>query len=228
MRRLRGNLTYANVMATIAVFMVLGGSAVAATQIPGASVGTKQLKKGAVTPSKLSGKTKGLLGQSSGPAGPEGPKGDRGPRGPEGAQGVAGEPGATGNEPFVVAAQGSVADVRGTSAVALSGTTSWTAAPGELGLLTGRYILRLAGIPTEEEECRVNVVIRDNGLDVTHFGAVRHGSTLQEASGTIEPVAIAVGEPGEHTITAASFGSSECAAGSELTSLHLVVAPLGR
>ena len=47
-RRLRDNLTYANVMVTILAFIVLGGVAYAAG-LPANSVGTKQLKIGAVT-----------------------------------------------------------------------------------------------------------------------------------------------------------------------------------
>jgi hypothetical protein len=54
MRNLRGRLTYANVMATIAVFIALGGASYAATQkLPKNSVGTKQLKKNAVTGAKV-------------------------------------------------------------------------------------------------------------------------------------------------------------------------------
>ena len=45
--------TYANVMATIAVFIALGGSAYAATQLKKNSVGSNQLKKNAVTASKI-------------------------------------------------------------------------------------------------------------------------------------------------------------------------------
>jgi hypothetical protein len=40
-------------MSSIAVFLVLGGAAVAATQLPKNSVGTKQLKKNAVTTAKI-------------------------------------------------------------------------------------------------------------------------------------------------------------------------------
>jgi hypothetical protein len=53
MHQIRRRLTYANVMSTIAVFLVLGGVAVAATQLPKNSVGTKQLKKNAVTTVKI-------------------------------------------------------------------------------------------------------------------------------------------------------------------------------
>jgi hypothetical protein len=89
MHRIRGKLTYANVVATIALFIALaGGTAFAATQmLPKNSVGPKQLKKGAVTPQKLSAATK---------AGLTGPVGLEGPRGAVGPQGVQGEPGTPG------------------------------------------------------------------------------------------------------------------------------------
>jgi hypothetical protein len=54
MRRARGKLTYANVMSTIAVFLVLsGGAAYAASQLGKNSVGAKQLMKNAVTTAKV-------------------------------------------------------------------------------------------------------------------------------------------------------------------------------
>ncbi len=53
MRHIRTRLTYANVMSSIAVFLVLGGAAFAATQLPKNSVGTKQLKKNAVNSAKV-------------------------------------------------------------------------------------------------------------------------------------------------------------------------------
>src|SRR5436190_437883 len=45
--------TYANVVATLCLFVVLGGGAYAATQLPAHSVGTKQLRRGAVTSAKI-------------------------------------------------------------------------------------------------------------------------------------------------------------------------------
>ncbi len=55
MNQLRCKLTYANVMSTIAVFLVIGGgTAYAAKQIlPKNSVGAKQIKKGAITGAKI-------------------------------------------------------------------------------------------------------------------------------------------------------------------------------
>jgi hypothetical protein len=53
-KQIRKRLTYANVMSSIAVFLVIGGaSAFAATQLGKNTVGTKQLKKNAVTAAKI-------------------------------------------------------------------------------------------------------------------------------------------------------------------------------
>ena len=53
LRRITPKLTYANVMATIAGFLALGGGAYAATHLGKKSVGTKQLKNNAVISSKV-------------------------------------------------------------------------------------------------------------------------------------------------------------------------------
>jgi hypothetical protein len=54
LKRIRKRFTYANVMSSIAVFLVLGGAtAFAAGQLGKNSVGTKQLKKNAVTTAKI-------------------------------------------------------------------------------------------------------------------------------------------------------------------------------
>jgi hypothetical protein len=63
----RSRLTYSNLIATMALFIALGGVAVAATQLPRNSVGARQLKRGAVTSAKLAKKsvTNGKLAANS-------------------------------------------------------------------------------------------------------------------------------------------------------------------
>lgn len=54
LKKLRGRLTYANVVSTLCLFLVLGGGAAfAATHLPKNSVGPKQLKKNAVGSAKI-------------------------------------------------------------------------------------------------------------------------------------------------------------------------------
>jgi hypothetical protein len=93
---LRRQLTYANVVSSICLFIVLGGGAYAAAKLPKNSVGSRQLASNAVTSSKV--KNRSLLstdfkvGQvpagergAVGPVGPAGPGGERGPTGPAGS-----------------------------------------------------------------------------------------------------------------------------------------------
>ena len=61
MRRIRPHLTYANVMATVAVFLALGGGAFAVTHLKKNSVKTKNIKNKAVTEPKLAESTRANL-----------------------------------------------------------------------------------------------------------------------------------------------------------------------
>lgn len=53
MKLARRHLSYANVISTICLFVLLGGGAYAAARLPAKSVGTAQLKAGAVTGAKI-------------------------------------------------------------------------------------------------------------------------------------------------------------------------------
>lgn len=73
-------------VALLALFVALGGTSYAAIKLPKNSVGTRQIKNGAVTGAKV--KAHSLLAKDfkAGqlPAGTSGPKGDTGPQGPPG------------------------------------------------------------------------------------------------------------------------------------------------
>jgi len=53
MKRLQPRLTYANVVSTICLFLLLGGGAYAAFKLPRNSVGTNQIKNNAITGAKI-------------------------------------------------------------------------------------------------------------------------------------------------------------------------------
>jgi hypothetical protein len=66
---MRPKFTFSNVVAVLALFIALGGASYAAVNLPKNSVGAKQLKKGAVTPVKLS---PSVITALTGPRGGEG------------------------------------------------------------------------------------------------------------------------------------------------------------
>lgn len=93
-KRLRSRLTYANVIATLALFLALGGGAAYAASLGKNSVGSKQLKPGAVTGVKVKDGSL-LAGDFVAGQLPQGERGPAGERGPQGLPGTPGAPGAT-------------------------------------------------------------------------------------------------------------------------------------
>ncbi len=85
MKQIRKRLTYANVMSSIAVFLVVGG-ATAFAALGKNTVGTTQLKKNAVTTAKIKNHSLQAADFKAGqlPAGPRGLTGPAGPAGPAG------------------------------------------------------------------------------------------------------------------------------------------------
>jgi hypothetical protein len=122
MRTLRKQLSYANVMSSIAVFVVLGGGAYAATTLSKNSVGSTQIKAKAVSSSKIaanavtSSKVKdgSLLSKDFKPGEFVGTPGPVGPPGAAGATGAKGETGSPGPFPQTLP---SGATLRGTFAM---------------------------------------------------------------------------------------------------------------
>jgi hypothetical protein len=97
LRTIASRLTYANVMATLALFVALGGASYAAMRLPAASVGTKQLKSRSVTRAKVAQTLLHSLQGAVGPAGPQGPSGPAGKDGATGAPGASGSNGTNGS-----------------------------------------------------------------------------------------------------------------------------------
>jgi hypothetical protein len=102
MRRLKERLTFANVTASLALFIALGGTSYAAITLPRNSVGANQLRTGSVRSSEvrdraLNARDLSLTARrflraqqgAQGPRGPEGPQGERGPQGLQGPPGTA-------------------------------------------------------------------------------------------------------------------------------------------
>jgi hypothetical protein len=90
LNRLRSKLTYANVIATLALFLAMaGGTAFAASQFGKETIGGRSIKKESIGPAKLNAAAKATL------TGPKGATGATGASGPSGPQGPAGPAGAT-------------------------------------------------------------------------------------------------------------------------------------
>src|SRR4051795_5606509 len=94
MRALRERLSYANVMATLAVFIALGGSSYAAIKLPRNSVDAAEIRTGAVRSPEIKDRSikTADLAQSTRAA----LRGQQGPRGLTGASGVNGAMGPAG------------------------------------------------------------------------------------------------------------------------------------
>ena len=92
MKRFRGRITSAHVIAALALFVAMGGTGYAALSLPKNSVGSKQIKKNAVTSTKVkNGSLKvGDFAAGSLPAGPAGPQGPAGHDGTNGTNGTNG------------------------------------------------------------------------------------------------------------------------------------------
>lgn len=98
----RSWVTYANVMATLALFIALGGSSYAALSVTGRDVKNSSLTGSDVKNSSLttSDVRNGSLLSADFKAGqlPSGPQGPAGPEGPRGTTGATGSPGLSGLE----------------------------------------------------------------------------------------------------------------------------------
>jgi|GEM_PF-3623813 len=245
MRKLRGKLTYANVMVTILAFAVLGGgSAFAAREalLPKNSVGSKQLKPRSVTPAKLSKGAQLALKGAQGAQGAQGVPGAPGARGAEGPMGPTGAPGSSETgESVLIDASAPEQPIPTTSEfLSLDGNAGWTSPNEEPGLISAELEMTVAtpgngGGPKGFEFCGGEVEIFDNGeyvsfLRITVDEMSPNPTTLATEQRTVGPVPFGLTDPTEAQAITAKFianSNSECAAGSKLDGLRIFVQPLG-
>lgn len=171
---MRRHLTYANVIATLALFLALGGSAIAARQYVITS--TKQIAP------KVRTALKGARG-ATGPAGARGPVGERGPtgeRGPEGPAGAAGAAGAAGTAlAYGLVARNGTLDAtirKGVASISTPGSGEYCIVPADGVSFAGKRAI--ATLDTFTSDSNAIIATKNNG------GACPAGA-LQVATATL-------------------------------------------
>jgi hypothetical protein len=213
MKRARGKLTYGNVVATVALFLALTGGVVWAAnkirsgQIARNAVRTKNIARGAVTSSKVKNGSLQRLDLAGGT--------------------LSGLPIADSSASSITV------PLSGTSPtpVPLQGTTSFVARKGRAGSSEAA----VAGDPKEllteargtltssgGQPCDPDVEIDLNGLPLAHLTPSNDDPVAGAA------VAAGLTQAGQtQTITAKVFPDSDCAAGSKIDQLRVVVVQYG-
>jgi hypothetical protein len=195
---LRRHLTYANVVASLALFLALGGAAFAATQLPRNSVGTGQLKPEAVTSGKIAKKTRNQLRGVQGPQGPQGKTGKAGAKGATGARGATGASGAAGTKGAAgTDGTGPAFEVFATGkAIATSPSSTVIATQG---LAAGAYVLSANVVVEGSGEPTVTCNLNAGGESVAAIPA--GGTTTMSLS-----VTATVGVGGSATLSCSTTG----------------------
>jgi hypothetical protein len=192
-----------NAVAYLALFVALGGTSYAAIKLPANSVGTKQIKKGAVTSTKIkngsitSAKIKNgsitnaqlaagtLKAGGVGPAGPAGlaglagPKGDTGAAGPAGAKGDTGAPGANATALWaVVADDGTLARGSHVTSVAQPFGTGTYEVIFDRDVSGCAFLAGLGGSDTESPVGEVSATRRGGNANGVYLVTVDSAGTL--------------------------------------------------
>jgi hypothetical protein len=190
MSRLRRHLSPALVISCLALLAAVGGTGYAAIKLPPGSVGTKQLKNGAVVASKV--KPRSLLARNF--------KAGQLPRGPRGAQGLAGAAGPQGPG----GPQGP-AGAKGDPATRLFGTVRNTAGGVQLGPSSG-----VVGTPLNVADGSYVLTFNQDVSNCATLAAP--AATGNQQNGTA--AAVAVGGP---TVTVRTFASDGMAENRDFT-----------
>ena len=189
----------------LALFVALGGTSYAAAKLPRNSVGTPQLRSGAVTQAKLAPAvrdqlTKPTVLASPGVAGATGPAGAQGATGAAGAQGepgAKGDTGAPGPTDGAVGGSGTTVATAGVpiSASILPATVTTTTTGKVLVFVTGTFGLTCTTACSRQ----ISATVDGNAVPGV-LGSVSAGAAAS-ATKAINAVGIAVGVPaGQHTV----------------------------
>ena len=186
------------VVALIALSVALGGTGYAAVALPANSVGTKQLKKNAVTSAKVKNSSLVAADFKAGQlrAGPPGVPGAQGPQGPKGDKG---EPGANGSPDTPQQVLDKLAQVGGEGS-GLDADTVDGLDTADLAFFVGVATPAFNVGPVGADTCNVDVSsFGILGLEATDFLLVQRQSP--PTSGIVESFRITAGPPAQVTIS---------------------------
>ena len=191
MNRIFGGARYANVTATMALVVALGGTSYAAIKLPANSVTSKQVKDKSLL--KKDFKTGQLPAGKAGAAGPAGPVGPAGPQGFTGPAGVvASVYKSTESGPTATAGDLTV------DSITLPGGGNW--------VVTAKFIANNATAVEAILNCRLTIgdVVKDGlGAGGTDFGASGGAAHTLTGAGAGSTAAIVCST----TATSASYGA---------------------
>ena len=199
----------------LALFIALGGTSYAAAKLPKNSVGSSQIRTGAVTQSKLQKSLQSKLAKAGtpGPAGatgatgapgPQGPKGDTGAQGPQGIQGVKGDTGAPGPTAAGVGGTNLTVSPVGTPVASLSEASVTLTQPGKvLVLVQGTAAVACGGTP-----CSRVIGATLDGTKVQGLAQTVDGAANVSTTDTVAAVGIVSGvAAGTHTAAVTTNGA---------------------
>jgi hypothetical protein len=197
----------------LALFIALGGTSYAAAKLPKNSVGSSQIRSGAVTQSKLQKSIQTQLSKAGKPgaAGPQGPKGDTGAQGPQGVQGVAGAKGDKGDPGPTSAGVGGVnlgVNPVGTPVPSLTDAGVTLEQPGQVLVL----VAGTAGVTCGASPCSRVIGATFDGVKVQGLMQTVDGAANVTTTDTVAAVGIVPGvAAGAHTahITTNGAGSND-------------------
>lgn len=226
MKQVRARLSYANVMSTLAVFLVIGGATAIAAKVPRHSVGPRQLKANAVTTLKIKANavTTRKIKKNAVTTAKIKDVAVNGEKVAEGA--IDFSKLAAGTNAIATAAGGPVvADGATPAAIPLTGTTGFTPQPGVVDFLSVEVRGNdLAPIGSEPCTPEVRPYVNGDAFEIAGgFLTVSATEPTPEEPSGLRPVAgatapLGMTSPGvAQNVSLRLFGDSDCAEGSTVT-----------